>query len=133
MTAGARGFLVGAIAVGALVPLVPAAVIAAACVPLSFQLSFDATAVPFAHAYGFPDGTQAADIICLSCHDKNQGFGTWSFSAHARPDVATVYAPPTDDLEGQVAAIWERVLALLASRQLDVRPIIGGVWRLEEK
>lgn len=26
--------------------------------------------------------------------------------------------------------VWERVLALLSSRQLDVRPIIGGVWRL---
>jgi len=24
--------------------------------------------------------------------------------------------------------MWERVLALLASRQLDVKPIIGGVW-----
>lgn len=31
---------------------------------------------------------QASDIICLSCHDKNQGFGGWAFSAHARPDVA---------------------------------------------
>ncbi|MFZ2649556.1 MAG: hypothetical protein WA210_05565, partial [Burkholderiaceae bacterium] len=31
---------------------------------------------------------QAADIICLSCHDKNQALGAWSFSAHARPDVA---------------------------------------------
>jgi len=28
--------------------------------------------------------------------------------------------------------IWERVLALLASGKLDVRPITGGVWRLEE-
>jgi L-iditol 2-dehydrogenase len=28
--------------------------------------------------------------------------------------------------------VWERVLALLASRQLDVRPIIGGVWKLED-
>jgi alcohol dehydrogenase/L-iditol 2-dehydrogenase len=27
--------------------------------------------------------------------------------------------------------IWERVLALLASGQLDVRPIMGGVWALE--
>jgi L-iditol 2-dehydrogenase len=27
--------------------------------------------------------------------------------------------------------IWERVLALLASGQLDVRPITGGVWPLE--
>ena len=27
--------------------------------------------------------------------------------------------------------IWERVLALLTSGQLDVRPIIGGVWPLE--
>jgi len=28
--------------------------------------------------------------------------------------------------------VWERVLALLASRQLDVRPIIGGTWPLPE-
>jgi alcohol dehydrogenase/L-iditol 2-dehydrogenase len=28
--------------------------------------------------------------------------------------------------------IWERVLALLASGQLDVRPIVGGVWKLED-
>jgi L-iditol 2-dehydrogenase len=28
--------------------------------------------------------------------------------------------------------IWERVIALLASGQLDVRPIIGGVWPLTE-
>ena len=27
--------------------------------------------------------------------------------------------------------IWERVLALLASGRLDVRPILGGVWALE--
>ncbi|WP_153555300.1 zinc-binding dehydrogenase [Roseimaritima sediminicola] len=29
-------------------------------------------------------------------------------------------------------AIWERVLALLASGQLDVRPILGGVWPLDQ-
>lgn len=28
--------------------------------------------------------------------------------------------------------IWERVLALLASGQLDVRPILGGTWPLEQ-
>jgi alcohol dehydrogenase/L-iditol 2-dehydrogenase len=28
--------------------------------------------------------------------------------------------------------IWERVLALLTSRQLDVRPIIGGIWNLDD-
>jgi L-iditol 2-dehydrogenase len=27
--------------------------------------------------------------------------------------------------------VWERVLALLASGQLDVRPILGGIWPLE--
>lgn len=27
--------------------------------------------------------------------------------------------------------VWERVLSLLGSGQLDVRPIVGGVWRLE--
>jgi Doubled CXXCH motif (Paired_CXXCH_1) len=30
----------------------------------------------------------ANDTICLSCHDKNQGAGSWAVSAHARPDVA---------------------------------------------
>lgn len=29
-------------------------------------------------------------------------------------------------------AIWERVIALLTSGALDVRPIIGGVWPLEQ-
>ncbi|WP_019987459.1 zinc-binding dehydrogenase [Rudanella lutea] len=28
--------------------------------------------------------------------------------------------------------IWERVIALLAGRQLDVRPIIGGVWSVTD-
>ncbi len=28
--------------------------------------------------------------------------------------------------------MWERVIALLSSRQLDVRPIIGGVWNVTE-
>jgi len=28
--------------------------------------------------------------------------------------------------------IWERVIALLSSRQLDVKPIIGGVWSLSD-
>lgn len=30
----------------------------------------------------------AADIVCLSCHDKNGTFGIWAFSAHAHPTVA---------------------------------------------
>lgn len=30
----------------------------------------------------------AADIICLSCHDKNGSQGSWAFSAHAQPAVA---------------------------------------------
>jgi len=29
-------------------------------------------------------------------------------------------------------AIWERVIALLSSGQLDVKPIIGGVWPISE-
>jgi alcohol dehydrogenase/L-iditol 2-dehydrogenase len=28
--------------------------------------------------------------------------------------------------------IWERVIALLATGQLDVSPIIGGVWPITE-
>ncbi|MBL8351355.1 MAG: hypothetical protein JNL87_13720 [Burkholderiaceae bacterium] len=30
----------------------------------------------------------SADIICLSCHDKNQSLGIWAYSAHAQPAVA---------------------------------------------
>jgi hypothetical protein len=29
------------------------------------------------------------DILCLACHDKNQGSGAWAYSAHANPLVAT--------------------------------------------
>ena len=29
-------------------------------------------------------------------------------------------------------AIWERVIQLLASGRLDVRPIVGGTWPLEQ-
>ena len=29
-------------------------------------------------------------------------------------------------------AIWERVIALLASGRLDVRPLIGGVWTIAD-
>ena len=28
--------------------------------------------------------------------------------------------------------IWERVISLLASGQLDVKPIIGGIWPISE-
>ncbi len=40
---------------------------------------------------GTPANTHDAvnDIICISCHDKNQGSGTWAYSAHANPLVAT--------------------------------------------
>ena len=27
--------------------------------------------------------------------------------------------------------VWERVLALLSSGQLNVRPIMGGIWALD--
>ena len=33
--------------------------------------------------------TQANDIVCLGCHDKNLAAGTWAYSAHANPLVAT--------------------------------------------
>ncbi|MDX1639647.1 MAG: hypothetical protein R3281_16910 [Balneolaceae bacterium] len=29
-------------------------------------------------------------------------------------------------------SIWERVIALMASGRLDVKPIIGGIWPIEE-
>ncbi len=31
----------------------------------------------------------ASDILCISCHDKNLTAGTWAYSAHANPLVAT--------------------------------------------
>ncbi|MGQ0524692.1 MAG: cytochrome c3 family protein [Betaproteobacteria bacterium] len=38
-----------------------------------------------------PSGTynMLTDIICLACHDKNFSSGTWAYSAHANPQVAT--------------------------------------------
>ncbi|MBI2307342.1 MAG: hypothetical protein HYU78_08570 [Rhodocyclales bacterium] len=33
--------------------------------------------------------SQDGDIICLACHNKNQGSGAWAYSAHANPLVAT--------------------------------------------
>lgn len=31
----------------------------------------------------------ATDSICVNCHDKNNAFGSWAYSAHANPQVAT--------------------------------------------
>ena len=44
---------------------------------------------------------QDNDIICLGCHDKNKGSGTWAYSAHANPLVAiqTYKAAPAADRE----------------------------------
>ncbi|HKI06172.1 MAG TPA: SDR family NAD(P)-dependent oxidoreductase, partial [Thermoanaerobaculia bacterium] len=33
-------------------------------------------------------------------------------ATHARPEVSNAYAPPADDLERQIAGIWERVLGI---------------------
>jgi len=33
--------------------------------------------------------SQANDIVCLACHDKNLASGAWAYSAHANPLVAT--------------------------------------------
>jgi hypothetical protein len=33
--------------------------------------------------------SQPNDIVCLACHDKNLSSGTWAYSAHANPLVAT--------------------------------------------
>ncbi|MGB5081959.1 MAG: cytochrome c3 family protein [Burkholderiales bacterium] len=51
---------------------------------------------PPANAYD-----QANDLICLSCHDKNRGSGTWAYSVHANPLVATqaYKAAPAADRE----------------------------------
>ena len=37
----------------------------------------------------------ASDIICITCHDKNVTGGTYAFSAHANPLVATQTYTPT--------------------------------------
>lgn len=49
-----------------------------------FQERMPATAA----AAAFNDTINSGDIICLACHDKNQGTGAWAFSAHAHSDVA---------------------------------------------
>jgi len=49
----------------------------------------------FLRANRFQEGAPSAaysqtdDIVCLACHDKNQSAGTWAYSAHANPLVAT--------------------------------------------
>ena len=35
-----------------------------------------------------PGFSEANDIICLGCHDKNGTSGSWAYSAHANPQVA---------------------------------------------
>jgi len=53
---------------------------------------------------------QANDIICLSCHDKNLAAGTWAFSAHANPQVATQTYTATAAAQRQFPAylpVWQ--------------------------
>ncbi|MGE4088401.1 MAG: hypothetical protein AB7F93_09975 [Immundisolibacter sp.] len=42
----------------------------------------------FQEAMPTPAHNVQTDTVCVACHDKNGGFGVWSFSAHARPEVA---------------------------------------------
>ncbi len=43
----------------------------------------------FQEAQATPVHTPDTDIICLSCHDKSVGVGTYAYSAHANNQVAT--------------------------------------------
>lgn len=43
----------------------------------------------FQEAPPTPSHNAASDIVCLSCHDKNLASGSYAYSAHANPLVAT--------------------------------------------
>ena len=43
----------------------------------------------FQEAAPSPALNTANDTICLNCHDKNQSAGSWAYSAHANPQVAS--------------------------------------------
>ena len=43
----------------------------------------------FQEAAPGPSYSQANDILCLACHDKNGASGAWAYSAHGNPLVAT--------------------------------------------
>lgn len=62
--------------------------------------------------------SQANDIICLACHDKDKGGAAWAFSAHANKDVASqLYKPAAAQLRefpssldvpaNQEPAVWQ--------------------------
>ena len=60
---------------------------------------------------------------------------SWRALAATTPGSGT--QQKTSPLAGQGSfshhwTIWERVLALLANGQLDVKPIIGGCWGVED-
>ncbi|WP_276392146.1 zinc-binding dehydrogenase [Eudoraea chungangensis] len=63
-------------------------------------------------------------------HITKVGWGPQPFSASLDPLVQKNVT-----LKGSFShnwPIWEKVLALLATKRLDVQPIIGGVWKLED-
>ncbi len=63
-------------------------------------------------------------------HITKVGWGPKPFNASLDPLVQKNVS-----LKGSFShnwPIWEKVLSLLASGQLDVKPIIGGVWELED-
>ena len=43
----------------------------------------------FQEAAPSPALNTANDTICVNCHDKNQAAGSWAYSAHANPQVAS--------------------------------------------
>ena len=55
----------------------------------------------FQEASPSPAYSQDNDIVCLSCHDRNQTSGIWAYSAHANSQVATqtYKAGPANDRE----------------------------------
>lgn len=63
-------------------------------------------------------------------HITKVGWGPQPFNASLDPLVQKNVT-----LKGSFShnwPIWEKVLALLATKRLDVQPIIGGVWKLED-
>jgi alcohol dehydrogenase/L-iditol 2-dehydrogenase len=72
----------------------------------------------------------AMDLVRPNGHISKVGWGPQPFGYTLDPLVQKNVT-----LQGSFShnwPIWERVIALLASGQLDVRPIIGGVWPVTE-
>ena len=73
---------------------------------------------------------QALDLVRPNGHITKIGWGPQALNYNLDPLVAKAVT-----LQGSFShtyPTWERVLTLLANRQINLTPVIGGVYPLEE-